>query len=63
MVMSKELCGFMLSIIKCLGNKAKKKKKGSLIQTLGEWINSWEVDVMEADTPISPCVEVEQCQE
>ena len=26
LVMSKELCGFTLSIIKCLGNKAKKKK-------------------------------------
>ena len=59
LVMSKELCGFTLSIIKCLGNKAKKKKKDSLIQMLGEWDNSWEADAKETATPINPCVEVE----
>lgn len=60
-VMSKELCGFMLSIIKCLGNKAKKKKKkkDSLIQMLGEWANSWETDAKETPPPIHPCVEIE----
>lgn len=54
-VMSKELCG---SIIKCLENKAK-KKKDSLIWTPGEWANFWEASIMETE----PCVEVEQCQE
>lgn len=57
-VMSKELCGFTLSIIKCLGNKAK-KKKDSLIQMLGEWANSWEADAKETTPPINPCVKVE----
>ena len=43
----------------CLGNKAEKKKKDSLIQMLGEWANSWEADAKETTPPINPCVEVE----
>lgn len=56
LVMSKELCGFMLSTIKCLGNKAGKKKKRSLIHSLDKWANFGEVFEMETETPIQPGV-------
>ena len=57
-VMSKELCGFTLSINSVWETRLK-KKKDSLIQMLGEWANSWEADAKETTPPINPCVEVE----